>query len=357
MTRAAEPISRPTLPELLPRHLAWMESAGYAEATVETRQRHLAAFLTWCGDRSLLRPTEVTRPVLEAYRRFLFERRRRDGARLSPDTQAEMVIAVRGFFGWLARESFALFNPATDLRLPRPGRRLPRHVLSASQVELVLQRADPDRPLGLRDRAILETLYATAIRRAELAHLALDDLRFDRGTVLVREGKGRKDRIVPIGERALAWIGRYLEDVRPRLVVAPDDGVVFLTREGQPFRPKQLTRLVGQYVAEAKVGAGSCHLFRHTVATLMLEAGADIRYIQQLLGHEELSTTQVYTRVTITSLKRIYDQTHPAATLQSRPRPAREVGELLASVAAEAAEEADDVAGDADHPEPERLLL
>jgi integrase/recombinase XerD len=348
VSRAPQPLSRPTLEELLARYLEWMETACYAAATVETRRRHLGAFLAWCSDRSLVRPTEVTRPALEAYRRFLFERRRRDGARLAPESQAEMLIAVRGFFGWLARESFALFNPAADMRLPRPGRRLPRHVLTVEQVERVLQRADPERPLGLRDRAILETLYATGMRRSELGHLAIDDVRFDRGTALVREGKGRKDRMLPIGERALAWIGRYLEEVRPRLAVAPDDGILFLTRTGQPFRPKQLTRLVGHYVGGAKVGGGSCHLFRHTVATLMLEAGADIRYIQQLLGHEELSTTQIYTRVTITSLKRIYERTHPAATLGPRRRVNAEAGELLSSLAAEALEEnvADEDAGD-----------
>lgn len=352
MSEATHSTSRPTLQMLLGCYLEWLETACYAEATVETRRRHLGAFLAWCAERSLLRPTEVTRPVLEGYRRHLFERRKRDGGRLSPDTQAEMLIAVRGFFGWLARESFALFNPAADMVLPRPGKRLPRHVLGVDEVERVLQCADPEEPLGLRDRAILETFYATGMRRAELAHLALDDVRFDRGTVLVREGKGRKDRVLPIGERALAWIGRYLEELRPRLVVAPDDGAVFLTRMGRPFRPKHLTRLVGLYVQRAGVGEGSCHLFRHTVATLMLEAGADIRYIQQLLGHEELSTTQIYTRVTITALRRVYERTHPAASLHSRRR--RELAgadeELLSAVVAAAAEEdADgDLGGDAE---------
>ncbi len=170
--------------------------------------------------------------------------------------------------------------------------------------------------MGLRDRAILETLYSTGIRRMEVVNLTVYDLDMERGTLMVRQGKGKKDRMVPIGERAVAWLERYLNDTRPGLVVPPDDATFFLTSSGEPLSPSRLTQLVREYVDAAEIGKrGACHLFRHTMATLMLENGADIRYIQEMLGHAELSTTQIYTRVSIRRLKTVHALTHPGATL------------------------------------------
>lgn len=173
------------------------------------------------------------------------------------------------------------------------------------------------------------------------------DLDPQRGTVFVRLGKGKKDRIVPIGERAQAWVQKYLFEVRPQLVVEPDPGNLFLSRLGTAIALASLTDLVGGYVIQSGIGKpGACHLFRHTMATLMLEGGADIRFIQEMLGHASLATTQVYTRVAIHKLKAIHDATHPGAKLK-RPRTARggfflaaePAAELLAALAAEAADE------------------
>jgi len=130
---------------------------------------------------------------------------------------------------------------------------------------------------------------------------------------MVRQGKMRKDRMIPIGERALCWVEKYLADVRPALTVEPDDGTLFLTASGEAFSGNRLSQLVKEYVDKANVGKkGACHLFRHTMATLMLEGGADIRFIQQMLGHAEISTTQIYTQVSIKKLKEIHTATHPA---------------------------------------------
>ncbi|MGH3442521.1 MAG: tyrosine-type recombinase/integrase [Nitriliruptorales bacterium] len=147
----------------------------------------------------------------------------------------------------------------------------------------------------------------------------------DRGTLIVRQGKGKRDRMIPIGPRAIIWTGRYLDDVRPHLVVEPDDGTLFLTVDGTPFAPSRLTQLVRVYVNRAAIGkTGSCHLFRHTMATLMLEGGADTRYIQQMLGHARLETTQIYTQVSIRQLQAIYLATHPGATNEHHRRPDEE---------------------------------
>jgi integrase/recombinase XerD len=147
----------------------------------------------------------------------------------------------------------------------------------------------------------------------EIANLKLHDLDTDRGTLMVRQGKGKKDRMIPIGDRAILWIEKYAEAVRPSLLGLFDDGTLFLTHHSEAFTPNRLTQLVRDYVNAAEIGKkGSCHLFRHTCATLMHENGADIRFIQQLLGHADLSTTQIYTQVAIRKLKDIHTATHPA---------------------------------------------
>jgi integrase/recombinase XerD len=136
---------------------------------------------------------------------------------------------------------------------------------------------------------------------------------------MIRQGKGRKDRMVPIGERAVLWIKKYLADVRPSFAMEPDDRTLFLTGYGESIKPNRLSDIVAHYVDKANIGKrGSCHLFRHTMATLMLEHGADIRFIQQMLGHAELSTTQIYTQVSIRMLKEIHAKTHPSARLKHK---------------------------------------
>ena len=332
--------------------------------TVEWTESNLRRFLEWCEERSLRNPTEVTRPILERYQRWLFYYRTKAGRPLSVASQHKRLAAVLAFFRWMARGNLILFNPASELELPRLDRRLPRQVLSASEVEQILSLADVTTLGGIRDRAILETLYSTGIRRSELTSLGLYDIQSDAGTLMVRLGKGRKDRVVPIGERALGWIEKYLVEVRSHLVVAPDDGALFVSHLGHAFTPHHLTDIVRDYIANAAIGkTGSCHLFRHTMATLMLESGADIRFIQAMLGHAKLETTSIYTYVSIRKLKEVHELTHPGSRLgrrpptETRPAPATAAGppttsaedaaaEMLSSLAAEAAEEMDGAPSD-----------
>ena len=296
------------------RYLEWLRVQNYSERTVENRQLYLGYFIAWCAERGIVRPVEVTRPILERYQRMLFHYRKRSGNPLSFRSQHSRLVPVRAYFKWLTRQNVLLANPASELDLPRLEKRLPKHVLSAAEAEQVVNQADVNEDLGVRDRAILETLYSTGIRRMEVIGLRLFDLDVERGTIMVRQGKGKKDRMIPIGDRAVAWIDKYVTDVRPGLVVEPDDGTLFLTNTGDPFTPNRLTQLVRGYVDAAEIGKrGACHLFRHTMATIMLENGADIRFIQEMLGHAELSTTQIYTQVSIKKLKEIHTATHPSA--------------------------------------------
>jgi integrase/recombinase XerD len=303
----------------VPEFLEWSTVRGYAERTVRNNRFGLGYFIAWCAERGVTRPHEVTRPVLDRYQRWLFHYRSQNGRPLSFRSQNARLVPVRAFFRWLIRTNHILYNPAAEMELPRPEKRLPRYVLTIAEAERVLGQPDVSTPFGLRDRAILETLYSTGIRRAELMGLALSDLDHDRGTLLVRRGKNRKDRVVPIGERAMAWVDKYLSEVRPSLAMAPDAGVLFITASGDALSGNHLSQSVQRYVEAAELGKhGSCHLFRHTMATLLLEAGADIRYIQAMLGHAALSTTEIYTRVSVQKLKELHTRLHPGARLGRR---------------------------------------
>ena len=293
--------------------LEWLRLRNYSEQTIELRERHLRGFIAWCDERGVTRPEEITRPMLERYQRYLFLYRKKDGEPLSARSQCMRMVPITTWFRWLIRHRRILANPAADLDMPKIEKRLPKHILSADEADRVLNGADTHTALGIRDRAIMETLYSSGIRRMELCNLGVHDIDHDRGTLMVRQGKGKKDRLLPIGERALAWVARYRDDVRPEFALAGDAGMLFLTQQGEAIDPRWLSQMVRGYIARAAIGKqGSCHLFRHTMATLMLENGADIRFVQAMLGHEEITTTQVYTQVAIRKLKEIHAATHPA---------------------------------------------
>ncbi len=320
--RAGDPNDPDGMYVRVQQFLAALRVKNFSERTVEHRERNLDAFMGWCEARSVTRPEQVTKPVVEGYQRHLYAWRKANGKPLSFASQLQQLVSVKMFFKWLARKNLLLWNPASELEMPRAPNRLPQHVLTIEEAERVLAQPDVSDPVGVRDRAILETLYSTGIRRMEVIHLTVYDLDAERGTLMVRQGKGQKDRVVPIGERAIRWIETYVRTGRPQLVFPPDQGVLFLTQEGTEIDRDWLTQRMHDYVARAQIGkTGACHLFRHTCATLMLEGGADVRYIQEMLGHAELSTTQVYTRVSIRRLKAVHTLTHPGATLD---RPAGE---------------------------------
>lgn len=346
-------------PVLTAQYLEHLRVRNYSPRTVLNCRVYLGYFTAWAAERGLTRPSEITKPILDRYQRWLYHyRSEQTGRPLSFRTQHVRLTPIRTFFKWLAKENYLLSNPASELELPKLEKRLPKHVLSVAEVEQVLNSIDLADALGVRDRAMVETLYSTGMRRSELLYLALVDLDTERGTLFIRQGKGQKDRMIPIGDRAIRWIEKYQRELRPALVVAPDPGTLFLTTYGEPFTPGRLTQLVGRIVRGAGIGkTGACHLFRHTMATLMLEHGADIRFIQQMLGHARLTSTEIYTQVSIRTLKAIHDATHPGARLRrdaptddDRPHTqatalhvdeAHARAELLSTLAAEAAEEDD----------------
>ena len=304
-------------------YFEYMASRNYAQSTITNRRNCFDYFLAWCTERGLIEPSEVSRAVVERYQKYLYTyRKKRNGEPLTFRAQHSNLVAVRAFFKWMAKKNYVLYTPAAEIEMPKLEKRLPKHFLNVSDTETVLALPDIRDPMGLRDRAILETFYSTGMRRSELMRMSIYDLDVERGTVFIDQGKGKKDRMIPIGERAIAWIEKYLAEVRPTLSVTPDNGVMFLTAQGDMFTENRLTQLVRGYVNKADLGKkGACHLFRHTCATLMLEGGADIRFIQQQLGHADLSTTEIYTQVSIRKLKEIHNMTHPGAKLEPKDRP------------------------------------
>lgn len=236
---------------------------NFSEDTVETRRRQLRNFIDWAAARGISQPREVTKPIVERYQCYLYHYRKRNGDPLSFQSQNGRLVPIRCWFRWPARNNHILYNPASDIDLPKLEFRLPKIVLTASEAEKVINQPNITETLGIRDRAILETFYSTGVRRKELINLCPYDIDVARGTLLVRLGKGKKDRMIPIGDRALAWIDRYVIDVRPGLLVG-DQGHdrLFLTHLGKPFTPSRMTDIVREYVKAADIGKrGSCHLF------------------------------------------------------------------------------------------------
>jgi len=299
----------------LARFAAHELAKGASPRTVDGRESSLRAFIAWCQERSITQPVEVTLPVMERYRRHLYHYRMPNGRPLTVSSQRNRLSHIKVLFRYLAREGRILYNPMSEFELPRPHKRLPKAVLTVDEVEAVC-RQTLCHEYALRDRSIIETFYATGIRRSELMNLDVYDVELEQGTLMVREGKGGKDRLLPIGERACAWIDKYIHDLRPKLLTGEDDLALFLDDFGKRFTPHKLSDKVKWYLGLAGITKpGACHLFRHTMATLMLENGADLRFIQAMLGHADISTTTIYTQVSIRTLKEVYSRTHPAKHL------------------------------------------
>lgn len=284
---------------------------NYAEDTINGRHRAIHRFIFWCDERGLTQPCEITQPILERFARHLFLYRKDNGEPLGASTQQNVLIAIRAWFGWLAQHNHILYNPASEIQIPKCRQRLPNSILTISEAEEIMNCPNLNTDTGIRDRGILEVLYSTGIRRMELCNLKTSDLDTERGTLFVAHGKGDVDRMIPIGDRAITWVRKYVNEVREQYVTASSNNCLFLNKYGNRISRNGLSAIVSNYIRQAGK-TGSCHLFRHTMATLMLENGADIRYIQRMLGHARLDTTQVYTHVSISKLKEIHTQTHPA---------------------------------------------
>ncbi|MCM3880659.1 MAG: site-specific tyrosine recombinase XerD [Vicinamibacterales bacterium] len=254
------------------------------------------------------------RPIQRLGRRDLegFVTGMMDGG-LSPRSVARSVAAVRGFYRFAALAGHVDSNPADDLEAPRAWPALPKF-LALEEVETLIKQPDPATPGGLRDRALIEVLYATGMRVSELIHLRASDLNLE-GGYLTCTGKGNKQRLVPIGDEAAQWVTRYIRDARPQLVGKRTSPWLFVNaRRGTMLSRVGFWKILKGYGRKAGLSRSlSPHVLRHSFATHLLEHGADLRAIQMMLGHADLSTTQIYTHVLEARLRAVYDRFHPRA--------------------------------------------
>lgn len=268
-------------------------------------------------------PRQVSPADLAAYARSLARHKTPRGQVLSLWSQSTYLTAVRVFFAFLERRGFILSNPAAGKHLPMPKAwRRPRPVLSEAQARRLVSAPFPASPLGQRDRAILELLYGTGIRRTECVMVDITDLDLSQGMLLVRNGKGRKDRVVPIPARAARALEVYLRQARPEMVRAPGLTALFIDHRGRRRLATQgVALLVRKHGKAARIeSAVSPHALRHACATHILQGGADVRHVQQLLGHRELGTTALYTRVAIKDLREVFAKAHPRERRMRQPR-------------------------------------
>ena len=310
-----------TLASLGDAWLIKLEELAYSPRTLDMHRWTLKSFHAWCHERDLVKAADITKPILESYQRHLFRYRQDNGKPLGVTTQRNRLGVVQRLFAWLCRENHLAANPAADLQLPRKPPKLLPKALSKNELNALLSIPDTSDPLGLRDRAILETLYSCGLRRSEVTRIDVDHLDPERAVLAVR-GKGGKHRVVPVGERALLWIARYLDECRPLLELERNERALFLSGYGTRFNPNYLGNWVKRCMRAADIDKpGSCHLLRHTCATHMHDNGADIRFIQQLLGHARLDTTQIYTEVSIVALREVHARTHPHGLAKPKQKP------------------------------------
>ena len=291
--------------EAIALHRRDLVASGAAERTIEAYGRDLGQFGEWAAGRGL-EPDRVGHREVRLFAASLT----RDGR--SPATVARKLASVRSFYAFLLRTGRVSQNPADLVSAPKAGRKLPR-VLTITQVEEVLGAVPVRTPLEIRDQAILEMAYSSGLRSAELVDLDLESLDPVNGRVKVI-GKGSKHRVVPVGNPALEAIERYLDRARPELVRDPDERALFLSRNGRRLSTSDIARRLAVRVRQAASAGGvSPHALRHSFATHLLEGGADLRSIQELLGHSSISTTQVYTHLDAARLRDVYAESHPRA--------------------------------------------
>lgn len=281
----------------------WMER-GLSDNTLQAYRTDLQGLASWLEANGAGNLLAAERPQLLAY----LAARVKEGAR--PRTTARLISSMKRFYQYCVREQKLAVDPSDRIETPKLGRGLPK-ALTEAEVEALLQAPDTKDPLGIRDRAMLELMYATGLRVSELVTLKLTEVN-QRQNVLRTHGKGSKERLVPLGEEAALWLMRYQEDVRPELLKGLAHETLFVTRRKQAMTRQAFWYLVKRYAKQAGIHKPlSPHTIRHCFATHLLNHGADLRAVQMLLGHSDLSTTQIYTHVAQERLKNLHAQHHP----------------------------------------------
>ena len=293
----------------LERFSEWMRLRNWSEETIKTYRFGLHQFFDYLDSQGVTSLASVTRDLVEGFRTHLYHRRYR-GQPISVATQAARLQASKTFLRFLAKENYLLVDVASTVDLPKTPRTLPK-ILSEDQMISLLEAPDLSLPTGIRDRAVLEVFYATAIRNGELGSLCLEDIDWEHKALWIRLGKGKKSRLVPLGEEALAWLEEYLGQVRPRWTTKETEKRVFLSSQGKPLQRSGIGTIVSHWAKKVALADVTPHTLRHSCATHMLRRGAGIRHLQEMLGHSSPLTTEHYTQVQLSDLHKVLRRCHP----------------------------------------------
>jgi integrase/recombinase XerD len=285
---------------------------NFSKVTVKCYTSLLNCFFNYMEGAGITDITAAGKDAIRDYQAHCYETVNARGEPNCVGTQNNHLKAVKCFFRFLRQENYIVADPAKDVDFARKPKRLPRSILTPAEMRKLLHAPDVKTTLGYRDRTILELLYTSGLRKAEIEALQLADVDYHEGFVRVNAGKGNKDRVVPIGKISCRYLENYVKGVRPALIRDPLNNHLFLTLSGKRFGSSALWFMVKYYARKARIKKNiSPHSFRHTCATLMLRNKANIRHIQEMLGHENLNTTQIYAQVSIADLKEVHSRCHP----------------------------------------------
>jgi integrase/recombinase XerD len=277
---------------------------GLAQKTLEAYSRDIIRYRNFLAENKSTAFSEEDTPLILKHLILLRK------AGLAARSRARHLVAIRGFYRFLVQEKILRNDPARLIDLPKSGLKLP-HVLSTEEIELLLEAPDTDKPIGIRDVAMLELLYAAGLRVSELINLKLQDINLEAGFVRIF-GKGSRERIVPIGVHAREKINTYLKTVRSPRLKQISSPYLFIARAGKPMTRQGFWKLLRRYAMQARLNKKiTPHSIRHSFASHLLEGGADLRAVQIMLGHVDISTTQIYTHVTRDHLKKLHQKFHP----------------------------------------------
>ena len=318
------PMKRPTrtagirmnTSKLIPSYLKHLQSLGRSPYTIRKIKFGLRAFIRFLEGEKIYRIDELTSDVMEEYQQETAFRLTAKGTLLSLRTQGDLLCAAKGFTRYLKDKDYLISDPGDSIKLPKQPKRLPKAILGTKEIKKLIAAPDTRTNRGYRNRIILEILYDTGIRRLELRDIKLTDLDLNGGYILIH-GKGNKERVVPLSKRVCDLIRNYILAVRSSFINGDDPGYLILNRWGQRMDPNGVWAVVKRCVRLANLKKNiTTHTLRHTCATHMLRNGAPVRHLQEMLGHESLESTQIYTHVTINDLKEIHAKYHPGDNLK-----------------------------------------
>jgi integrase/recombinase XerD len=297
---------------LIERYRSYLELRNYSKTTIEGQLGSIKLLRRFLEETHQSELTAVTTEALHEFQRWHFYRPTFHGTIRGIPYQNRVLTAVKGLFKFLREETLIASDPAAALDYGKEPETLPRNILTPAEARKIIETPDTGTPLGYRDRTILEVLYSTGIRKNELMNLALADVNLDEELLRINGGKGAKDRVVPLTQVACSFLESYIKGIRPQLLGLKTTNRLFLSRRGLPIARNTLGHLVEKCARLAKIKKPvTCHLWRHSCATHLLKNKANLRHVQEILGHRSLATTERYLHLTITDLKEAHRKCHP----------------------------------------------